>query len=1373
MLPRNAKLLTVLTLIALLASSFAGVLTFVTESATADPIVPDEAVVEQDHSKTIAVLIRASYYQYGMTYPYKLYYNAALATLQTLQYLGIPAEIVTDAISQSDLNEYGGLITVRGEGQCWALTKAYSETTGNPVLWLYVRGGDGAMNTALGITDGGQIYASDIGAGTGAVVATSAAITDGLSDTWGMLPSFTARSFTFSGLSTVTNYIINANDASQPYLFGAQQNGGTYYVYATANAWLAGGATGQYYTQLILNYAGEAITDLVRWMPVPSAKDSALIIRADDAVGLDSKWLAFWERYPHSTSAVQASLDQTTADFIKANVDDYLPHGFAHDDFSVLTYAEQVALLEQVNAAWEARFGERPYYYIMPYNKANEDTAKAMDTTGGQFYITATGLTGLPSTYYYRHHDNQAVTWGAYYEGGTLADYVDMIVGQERFVGSITLHPYTQDWSTIQTQGDYIIDRVLADGTTMLSTWSEIAELYYVRQHVVMNATHIQFGVDTPAGLTLEWNGLTAGNTLRVGDVVLPRIGDRMVLPAMDAGVYSISEVAINAYPVVTSVGAGLALKDGSYSIDGACTSIEVEGWGYDGTPSAVVTLSTLTGKRVIDASSTEITPTGTTVTLTPGSYDVIGLSYVWDGGGADALASNPLNWDRDAVPSTGDLVMFDATSVKSCTWDLAYPAFVAYSLTLATGYTGTVTQGDVDMGIGAGGFLKESGTIVGNWKWIICNGPWNSIGGSDTPYSISLKFTGNSTFTEVRATGYNSIWNTGQMTMGSKTNSNFGAYSVINDGTIITDSNKIRVMFNHVSSKFDNRGVITGNYKLDLFTRGYDATISLVGVDCPVAIFTPTNAYGNRVVTINEGGPIRSLNVYSDHTTYTCTLDLAGHSLTAASVTVGTGGNILWGEGTHRIGSLDTSAGGSDFETSQVIMEQNGTVKTAAGQALHDLTVEEGVTTTLQSDVDVTHYMFPYGNIEQGSYALTAAKTLTDEDILVWDGSGADSMASSAANWRHYVHGIRYDDVGPYQGANILYDFTSTKDSTWDLTTEVGSILIETGYSGNIAQSSHIYIGAGGFVQHGGTFTPYNQRTIYNYGPFIRTGGSFGFNTAHLIMLGEGQTIATLSGTTFYSLRIEGNTSANTCVASHIAISEGVTLTLNKGHGIIYRDYGGSFSNMGTIAGPGSIVFSLYNGNPAEAFGNITAPLHVESRADTTGDRTLTIDGYSNIQSITIASLHPTYTTTLDLNGHYLHADDVVVGARGAITGFILTTPPSGNVTHHSDYMYKVEAWKSSISLVEKPMWLNWNRYTNTFTGPAIQAGQFDVTIRATSPYGTEYQTWTITVPAAQSDPAWTAGTPDTDYGSIMLYVIVGAAIAFILLVFAFMRRR
>ena len=117
----------------------------------------------------------------------------------------------------------------------------------------------------------------------------------------------------------------------------------------------------------------------------------------------------------------------------------------------------------------------------------------------------------------------------------------------------------------------------------------------------------------------------------------------------------------------------------------------------------------------------------------------------------------------------------------------------------------------------------------------------------------------------------------------------------------------------------------------------------------------------------------------------------------------------------------------------------------------------------------------------------------------------------------------------------------------------------------------------------------------------------------------------------------------------------------------------------------------------------------------------------------------------------------------------------PDISVTKFDQYEYGVSYYPpdADCKCLVKPIWLRFNEYTDTLEGHANRAGTFDVVLRIT--YGTSvaFQNFTITVADLPSNPSWSGGTPQADYSSIMLYVIVGAAIAFILLVFAFMRRR
>lgn len=53
-------------------------------------------------------------------------------------------------------------------------------------------------------------------------------------------------------------------------------------------------------------------------------------------------------------------------------------------------------------------------------------------------------------------------------------------------------------------------------------------------------------------------------------------------------------------------------------------------------------------------------------------STPAFAATRTWDGGGADNLASNALNWSSNIVPVANDAVVFNATSVKNCTYDIS-----------------------------------------------------------------------------------------------------------------------------------------------------------------------------------------------------------------------------------------------------------------------------------------------------------------------------------------------------------------------------------------------------------------------------------------------------------------------------------------------------------------------------------------------------------------------------------------------------------------------------------------------------------------------------------------------------------------------------
>lgn len=100
------------------------------------------------------------------------------------------------------------------------------------------------------------------------------------------------------------------------------------------------------------------------------------------------------------------------------------------------------------------------------------------------------------------------------------------------------------------------------------------------------------------------------------------------------------------------------------------------------------------------------------------------------------------------------------------------------------------------------------------------------------------------------------------------------------------------------------------------------------------------------------------------------------------------------------------------------------------------------------------------------------------------WDGGGADSLWSTAANWS--------SDLVPGAGDNALFDGTNTKAASIPVNTTVGGLEIRSAYTGTITQSGGaiLTIGTGSFVQGGGTFKGGTGSTFINT-HFTLSGGT------------------------------------------------------------------------------------------------------------------------------------------------------------------------------------------------------------------------------------------------------------------------------------------
>ena len=328
--------------------------------------------------------------------------------------------------------------------------------------------------------------------------------------------------------------------------------------------------------------------------------------------------------------------------------------------------------------------------------------------------------------------------------------------------------------------------------------------------------------------------------------------------------------------------------------------------------------------------------------------------TYVWDGEGATELASEAANWYRDengiitndVAPVDGSIVVWDHTSAKNCTWDLDALDVTVHTWLMSYGYTGTVTQGDADIGVGSGGALILDGTIFGNpmqtmhidGNLYVAHGTYTAS--RDKAVHLSMTGANNCMAGEFYA---GSLRMSGKYVLDN-------ALNVVSGGDALIDGDvDVRLSLNifapdklYISGYVHGPGTLVAHISRDAALDIGDGVI-----DVPLVIELRDNAAGSRTVTMLDDISARGIIVRSSHATNTVTLDIAGRALITDSVAVGARGAIIGGNGTIITSAWDSSAGTWTPEESTVVLRDGGTVKLAPGQSFNRLEIasEDGRT--------------------------------------------------------------------------------------------------------------------------------------------------------------------------------------------------------------------------------------------------------------------------------------------------------------------------------------------------------------------------------------------------------------------------------------------
>jgi len=178
------------------------------------------------------------------------------------------------------------------------------------------------------------------------------------------------------------------------------------------------------------------------------------------------------------------------------------------------------------------------------------------------------------------------------------------------------------------------------------------------------------------------------------------------------------------------------------------------------------------------------------------------------------------------------------------------------------------------------------------------------------------------------------------------------------------------------------------------------------------------------------------------------------------------------------------------------------------------------------------------------------------------WDGEGGDNLASTAVNW----NSTDGNDIAPTTGDDVTFNTTSVKVCTWDITEEITSFLMDTGYSGTVTQACEVTISGDCTISDGELIVD-DVFTTLNY---YFTGGTLAYGGSGYIALSGDAT-----GKLAYYVPVE------------ISSTDGSWQYVTYGHSYFYKPI--------TLKAGASITIT---GGGGSTIGYIMCPLTVETGA-------------------------------------------------------------------------------------------------------------------------------------------------------------------------------
>jgi hypothetical protein len=334
----------------------------------------------------------------------------------------------------------------------------------------------------------------------------------------------------------------------------------------------------------------------------------------------------------------------------------------------------------------------------------------------------------------------------------------------------------------------------------------------------------------------------------------------------------------------------------------------------------------------------------------------------VWDGGGADTLASNPLNWSEDILPTSNDTLVLDASegpSVILANFDAAFLHSIKdLRMVEPSGGAAVVVTLAADLTI-TGSLVQDGGTFAGaarltiaanaDYEWI--GGSSNSSGGSGVVLSVCNGASLNIRGSGVHANQFQAI-------------SNHGMLNFADAGSVIAaDLQNVRI-----DNETDGVMTMSGTGTV---LQGPPSSLMTVWNRGTIYTTSEGNIVWDRIELHNQG----TLNIHAGN----LVLGRAWATVALSQITTAEGSALVASGGTWSIGALTTFSGDG-----RLVIQDNAQVTVDGNLSMPNLSLLSGSiigTADLSGNANLTIAKSMYWS--GGSMTGEGATTLAAGGIL------------------------------------------------------------------------------------------------------------------------------------------------------------------------------------------------------------------------------------------------------------------------------------------------------------------------------------------------------------------------------------------------------